>query len=114
MALLCRTATEHDLVAIHQLFSMPGWQTLEAIVESTGETIPESHSNKRKRPRQPSGDGAVDGAGAPIPTFSSSSVTGRSATGEPIAKRLAGLRLNGARKDDKSRPRPAPPPDTDK
>lgn len=35
-ALLCRVATKHDLADTYQLFSLPGWQTLEAIIQSTG------------------------------------------------------------------------------
>jgi nuclear protein localization family protein 4 len=35
-ALLCRVATEHDIADNYQLRSTEGWQTLEAILQSTG------------------------------------------------------------------------------
>ncbi|GAP86174.1 putative npl4 family protein [Rosellinia necatrix] len=35
-AVLCKAATTHDLAEIYQLFSMPGWQTLETILQATG------------------------------------------------------------------------------
>ncbi|KAI0022189.1 NPL4 family-domain-containing protein [Xylariomycetidae sp. FL0641] len=97
-ALLCRAAATHDLAETHQLFSMPGWQTLEAILESTGERLP----TKRRRPRLSSGD-----EGSPPrkmmksmgnPSLASSSSTSSTAVpkkpGEPLAKRLAAVRLN--------------------
>jgi nuclear protein localization family protein 4 len=110
--LLCRVATSHDLAETYNLFSKPGWQTLEAIIQSTGEIIPTS----LKRQRSPSGDVAVNesaisspaSASSPAPKNSSSSSAGRTVTGEPIAKRLAALRLSGELQDGKSRPRPVP------
>lgn len=35
-ALLCKAATSHDVTETYQLFSMPGWQTLETILQATG------------------------------------------------------------------------------
>ncbi|KAH7035287.1 NPL4 family protein [Microdochium trichocladiopsis] len=93
-ALLCRAATTQDLADTYQLFSMPGWQTLEAILQSTGERIP-------KRPRPPSGDGyQLDTAS--LSSLSPSSTSASTATpnlqktrgGEPLTKRLAAVRLN--------------------
>ncbi|KAI1143408.1 polyubiquitin-tagged protein recognition complex, Npl4 component [Hypoxylon sp. FL0543] len=53
-SLLCRAATTHDLAETYQLFSMPGWQTLETILTTqTGERTPQ----KRKRPHGSSGEG---------------------------------------------------------
>jgi nuclear protein localization protein 4 homolog len=92
-------ATKHDLADTYQLFSMPGWQTLEAIIQSTGENIP-AHS--LKRPRQPSGD-EVEAANYNSPATrrgSSATVNGAAANfsnDEPDAKRFAALRLSGSR-----------------
>ncbi|KAI1640361.1 NPL4 family-domain-containing protein [Biscogniauxia mediterranea] len=100
-ALLCRVATTHDLAETYQLFSKPGWQTLLAILQSTGESLP------KKRPRPSSGDeggNQVKNGGASSATSSSSpssSAAGAAAatttpnrSGEPLAKRLAAVRLN--------------------
>ncbi|KAI0141366.1 nuclear protein localization protein 4 [Pestalotiopsis sp. NC0098] len=111
-ALMCRVATKHDLADSYQLFSMPGWQTLEAIIQSSGENIP-THS--LKRPRSPSGAEASSDS----PTNrSGSAATSRGhvttvSNDEPNAKRFAALRLNGSRQEDeKDRPRPARAPRT--
>ncbi|KAI0104815.1 NPL4 family-domain-containing protein [Nemania sp. FL0031] len=102
-ALLCKAATSHDLADTYQLFSLPGWQTLETILQATGETIP------KKRPRSSSGNegdmlGAQANGGATsasaFSTTSSSPYTSTSTTavpqraGEPLAKRFAAVRLS--------------------
>ncbi|KAI1845290.1 hypothetical protein JX266_008600 [Neoarthrinium moseri] len=123
-ALLCRVATKHDLADTYQLFSMPGWQTLEAIIQSTGEILP---SNRLKRPRRPSGDGEQDASSShplandPSATTSTTTASGKTTTaaaaaaaaaatnGEPDAKRFAALRLSGERRrNGKSLPRAVP------
>ncbi|KAK7924568.1 Nuclear protein localization protein 4 [Apiospora marii] len=107
LALLCQLATTHDLANTYKLFSMPGWQTLEAIVESTGETYP-MNSSGTKRKYSTGGDGASSAA-APatatsLPSSSSSSArAARTSSGEPIAKHFANLSVNGAEKSDKRR-----------
>ncbi|KAI1162363.1 NPL4 family-domain-containing protein [Nemania serpens] len=102
-ALLCKAATTHDLAETYQLFSLPGWQTLETILQATGETLP------KKRPRSSSGNeggllGAQANGGAasasaftsaspsPITSASTAAVSRRS--GEPLAKRFAAVRLS--------------------
>ncbi|KAI1345116.1 NPL4 family-domain-containing protein [Xylariaceae sp. FL0016] len=108
-ALLCKAASTHDLAETYQLFSMPGWQTLETILQTTGEKLP------KKRPRAPSGDDQrrergpqVNGTTTPAPGASSLSALPSSATNDtpsaayappsnstrPLAKRLAAVRLN--------------------
>ncbi|KAI1383181.1 polyubiquitin-tagged protein recognition complex, Npl4 component [Hypoxylon trugodes] len=98
-ALLCRAATTHDLADTYQLFSMPGWQTLEAILTETGEKLP-----TRKRPRRSSGEGGQANGGASSTAKSSSSASAAAVdtaaaarsqkSGEPLTKRLAAVRLN--------------------
>ncbi|KAH9902240.1 NPL4 family-domain-containing protein [Xylariomycetidae sp. FL2044] len=107
-ALLCKAATTHDLAETYQLFSMPGWQTLEAILQSTGETLP------KKRPRISSIDGVTtdvssaqgaNGGRSLASASSSSSAAAATPANTPAAptntlpgelptKRLAAIRLN--------------------
>ncbi|KAI0409736.1 NPL4 family-domain-containing protein [Xylaria palmicola] len=83
--LLCKSVTTHDLAETYKLFSTPGWQTLETILQATGETI------SRKRPRSSSGDGGgmldaqANGGASSTPVSRSSR--------EPLAKRFAAVRL---------------------
>ncbi|KAI1208840.1 polyubiquitin-tagged protein recognition complex, Npl4 component [Annulohypoxylon truncatum] len=81
-ALMCRAATTHDLADIYQLFSMPGFLSLKAILAETGETTP-----KRKRPR-------TSGEGGATPSSYSSVAASANRSGEPLTKRLAAVRLN--------------------
>ncbi|ETS86739.1 Nuclear protein localization protein 4 [Pestalotiopsis fici W106-1] len=113
-ALLCRVATKHDLADTYQLFSMPGWQTLEAIIQSSGENIP---THTLKRPRSPSGGGVQsvnpDNPANPRESAKTSDGVATFSNDEPDAKRFAALRLSGSRQQDgRNRPRPAPAPGT--
>ncbi|KAJ0380684.1 nuclear protein localization protein 4 [Colletotrichum chrysophilum] len=83
-SLLCRVASQHDLADTYQLRSTPGWQTLQAILQSTGERIP-------KRPRESGGhsnSNSIDATAYPRPPGT---------TEEPLAKRFAAFRLNERR-----------------
>ncbi|OAA49469.1 NPL4 family protein [Metarhizium rileyi] len=85
-ALLCRVASQHDLADSFQLRSTEGWQTLQAILQSTGERLP-------KRPRD--GDGATS-ADSSAYDFKTRHVGARD-SGEPLTKRFAAFRLNERR-----------------
>jgi nuclear protein localization family protein 4 len=81
-ALLCRVATEHDLADSFQLRSTTGWQTLQAILQSTGERIP-------KRPWEGVSGGPSADQGA-----SALSSQRRNDSDDHLAKRFAAVRLN--------------------
>lgn len=85
-ALLCRVASQHDLADSFQLRSTEGWQTLQAILQSTGERIP-----KRSRDRDDT------------PASSNTNLPLRE-SGEPLAKRFAAFRLNERRTATESPP----------
>ncbi|XP_044714920.1 NPL4 family domain-containing protein [Hirsutella rhossiliensis] len=82
-ALLCRVASQHDLADSFQLRSTEGWQTLQAILQSTGERIP----TKRRRQDE-------TGPSSPSSSSSSSQNLPVHGSGEPLAKRFAAFRLN--------------------
>jgi nuclear protein localization protein 4 homolog len=85
-ALLCKVAAHGDLAESFQLRSTPGWQTLYAILQSTGERIP-------KRPRDDDLDTSVDGSDKADSRWSRFGAT----PDERLAKRFAAVRL----KDDR-------------
>lgn len=76
-SLLCRVATNHDLVDGMQLSSTPGWATLLAILKESGERPP-------KRPWPLTED---DGG------YTSTSTPGTPSDGEQLAKRFKGASL---------------------
>ncbi|KAI1423965.1 nuclear protein localization protein 4 [Xylaria sp. FL1777] len=97
--LLCKYATNQDLAENYQLFSMPGWQTLETILQATGETLPK----KRFRSFSVGDEGDVLGAqanggatstSALTTTSSPSTSTASQRSREPLAKRFAAVRLS--------------------
>ncbi|POS75441.1 NPL4 family protein [Diaporthe helianthi] len=81
-SLLCRVATGHDLADAFQLKSTDGWQTLLAILQSTGERIP-------KRGREELMDlDRSSGSSSPSRILQYDPDT------EHLAKRIAAVRLN--------------------
>lgn len=108
-ALLCRVATQHDLADSFQLRSTGGWQTLQVILNSTGERIP-------KRLREYDEVPSTTSSSVSSPPLSSSSSFHSKAPsavgepGEPLAKRFAAFRLNERRAASPSNSSPAPPP----
>ncbi|KAJ3579234.1 hypothetical protein NPX13_g1331 [Xylaria arbuscula] len=103
-ALLCKSVTTHDLAGTYQLFSMPGWQTLETILQATGEEIPKKRSfssvfDEEDAPDAQANDGAKTSSSSTTSTTSSPSTSTTSTavsqrSGEPLAKRLAAVRLS--------------------
>lgn len=90
-ALLCRVATQSDLAEMFQLRSTTGWQTLLAILQSTGERIP-----KRSRDADDGGrigGGGGSGNGDPSSLRPLSRRDSHSSADERLAKRIAGVRL---------------------
>ncbi|KAI1096248.1 polyubiquitin-tagged protein recognition complex, Npl4 component [Rostrohypoxylon terebratum] len=85
-ALLCRAATTHDLADTYQVYSMPGFLSLQTIVAETGEITPKD----RKRPRKSSEEGRT------LSSHSSGAASTNKSlkNSEPLTKRLAAVRLN--------------------
>ncbi|KAB5563568.1 NPL4 family-domain-containing protein [Coniochaeta sp. 2T2.1] len=101
-ALLCRVATQNDLAEMFQLRATTGWQTLQAILQSTGERNP-----KRSRDADDhaggAGGGGIGGSGSinsggptPFPP-SGRGIQPSSVDDERLAKRIAGVRLGDDR-----------------
>lgn len=85
--MLCHVATGHDLEAAFQLKSTTGWQTLLAILQSTGERLP-----KRNRESMELGSGSDSGSAPP------SRISEYDPGAEHLAKRIAAVRLNPTRR----------------
>ncbi|KAG5995462.1 nuclear protein localization protein 4 [Claviceps spartinae] len=83
-ALLCRVASQHDLADSFQLRSTEGWQTLQAILQSTGERLP-------KRPLEI--DDPANSRDSSAYEFTAPGSRARE-SGEPLTKRFAAFRLN--------------------
>ncbi|KAG6008865.1 nuclear protein localization protein 4 [Claviceps maximensis] len=86
-ALLCRVASSHDLADSFQLRSTEGWQTLQAILQSTGERLP-------KRPRD--FDDPATSIDSSAYEFSAPFSRTRDSD-EPLTKRFAAFRLKERR-----------------
>lgn len=87
-------ATQHDLADAFQLRSTTGWQTLMAILQSTGERIP-------KRSRQ------TDVLAADPAASSYPGRRGIDDSDERLAKRFASVRLNARGDGRNGRDRPS-------
>jgi nuclear protein localization family protein 4 len=89
-------ATEHDLAEMFQLRATTGWQTLQAILQSTGERNP-----KRSRAADDGGGGdgggGSRGSGGPASLPPLSRRESYSSSDERLAKRIAGVRLGDDR-----------------
>ncbi|KAI1281020.1 nuclear protein localization protein 4 [Xylaria sp. FL0933] len=98
-ALLCKAATTQDLAETHKLFSMPGWQTLETILQATGETLPKkrfysSLGDEDEMLGAQANGGATSTSTSTTASPSSSTSMASRRSGEPLAKRFAAVRLN--------------------
>ena len=89
-ALLCRVASQHDLADAYQLRSTEGWQTLKAILQSTGEPSPIHRPKRRRGSESESGSGSGD-----------SGAKRRRGNRSTLAKQFSAVRLN----DGKTRSR---------
>ncbi|KAB5580446.1 nuclear protein localization protein 4 [Coniochaeta sp. 2T2.1] len=101
-ALLCRVATQNDLAEMFQLRATTGWQTLQAILQSTGERNPKRFRDADDHAGGAGGGG--NGGGGRInsggPTSFPPSGRGTqpsSVDDERLAKRIAGVRLGDDR-----------------
>ncbi|KAK5987303.1 Nuclear protein localization protein 4 [Cladobotryum mycophilum] len=101
-SLLCRVASQHDLADSFQLRSTEGWQTLQAILQSTGERIP-----KRSRGLDDSNSSSSSSSSS-LKHLATSDT--RESSGEPLAKRFAAFRLNELHRASSNDPPPSRPP----
>ena len=102
-------ATQHDLAEAFQLRSTTGWQTLRAILQSSGERLP-----KRPRPDDNEDTGMVAKSNPPLATAPGAVAPSprppnavSAATESPghLAKRIAAVRLNEDRSPPPKRPK---------